>query len=102
MSEDATPLEDADFLLRTRGKGMLATISKRIEGWPFGSIVPYAIDRRGRPIILIAGIAEHTKNIEHDDRVSLLLQEPEGEGDIQAKGRLTFLGRAEMIPDDDR
>lgn len=78
---------------------MLATISKRVAGWPFGSIVPYAIDREGSPIILIATIAEHTHNLLADDRVSLLVQEAEGEGDVQAKGRLTFMGRAAPIPE---
>ncbi len=92
-------LGDAEVLLRLRGRGMLATISKKVAGWPFGSIVPYAVDREGRPIILIAQIAEHTKNIQADDRVSLLVQEAEGEEDIQAKGRLTVMGRASQVPE---
>jgi putative heme iron utilization protein len=99
VSEETTALVDAETLLRVRGRGMLATISKRVEGWPFGSVVPYALDREGRPIILIASIAEHTKNIEADDRVSLLVQEAEDGEDVQAKGRITVMGRAELIRD---
>ena len=98
VSAETAALADAELLLRTRDRGMLATISKRIEGWPFGSVVPYALDREGRPIILIAAIAEHTKNIKADDRVSLLVQEAEEGEDVQAKGRLTVMGRAERIP----
>jgi heme iron utilization protein len=101
MSEENDTLASAESLLRIRGRGMLATISKKVAGWPFGSVVPYAVDRAGRPIILIAGIAEHTKNIEADSRVSLLVQEAEDEQDIQAKGRLTVMGRAELIPEAD-
>jgi heme iron utilization protein len=99
VTEEMTALIDAEVLLRTRTNGMLATISKRVPGWPFGSVVPYALDREGRPIILIASIAEHTKNVQADDRVSLLVQQAEDGEDVQAKGRLTVMGRAELIPE---
>jgi putative heme iron utilization protein len=101
VSDETMALADAEALLRLRGSGMLATISRRVAGWPFGSVVPYAIDREGRPIILIAGIAEHTKNIQADPRVSVLVQEAEDGEDVQAKGRLTVMGRAEPIPEND-
>lgn len=94
-------LEDADLLLHRRRNAVLCTLSKRAEGWPFGSVVPFAVDREGRPIILIASIAEHTKNVIVDPRVSLLVQEAEGEEDVQARGRLTVMGRAEQVPKED-
>ncbi len=99
MSEQSAAMIEAEALLRTRGRGVLATISKKVAGWPFGSVVPYAVDPTGRPILLIASIAEHTKNIEADDRVSLLVQEAEGAEDVQAKGRLTLMGRASQVPE---
>ena len=89
---------EAGALLRRVTHGVLGTLSKRFDGWPFGSIVPYALDRRGAPLILIASIAEHTKNIAADDRVSLLVHEDTVSGaDVQAKGRLTILGRAAPV-----
>lgn len=91
-------VEDARRLLRKSKNGMLCTISKKIAGWPFGSIAPYALDARGAPILFISTIAEHTRNLEADDRVSILVQE-EGIGDIQANGRITVLGRAVRVPD---
>ncbi len=86
--------ESAESLLRTSRHGTLSTISVLAGGWPFGSVVPYAVSRTGAPIILIARIAEHTKNIMADNRVSLLVHESGEEGDIQARARLTVLGRA--------
>jgi hypothetical protein len=92
-------LEDAEALLRRRDRGVLCTLSARMQGWPFGSVVPYAVDRSGRSIILIAHIAEHTRNVKADARVSLLVQEAFDHDDVQARGRLTVMGRAELIPE---
>ena len=89
-------LDEAEGLLHASKSGVLSTLSKRAEGWPFGSLVPYAVSRRSEPIILIARIAEHTKNIEADSRVSLLVHEPLGE-EVQARGRLTIMGHARPI-----
>jgi putative heme iron utilization protein len=89
--------DDAKLLLRKSRNGMLCTISKKIAGWPFGSIAPYALDARGSPILFISTIAEHTKNLDADDRVSILVQEEAADGDVQAHGRITVLGRASRV-----
>jgi heme iron utilization protein len=88
---------EAFSLLRRAPFGVLSTISKSVQGWPFGSVVPYAVDRRGAPLILIASIAEHTKNVLADDRVSLLVHDSAGDGDVQAQGRVTVLARARPV-----
>lgn len=92
--EDA--YRDAANLLFHRRHGTLSTLSRRYEGWPFGSITPFALDRSFAPLILIASIAEHTKNIVADPRVSLLVHDT-GEGDVQAHGRVTILGEASLV-----
>ena len=79
------------YLRRYHG-GALSTISKRLAGHPFGSVVPYVLDHEARPVILISRLAEHTRNIEGDARVSLLVNDPAG--DIQAGARLTLVGDA--------
>ena len=83
----------------TRGQhsGVLSTISKRIEGFPFGSVAPFILDHAGRPVILISTLAEHTKNIDADPRVSLIVQPYSP--DMQVTGRVTLLGRAERLAD---
>jgi putative heme iron utilization protein len=43
----------------------------------------------------VSALAEHTKNMRDDPRVSLLVHEPSR--DVQAAGRLTVVGRAEPL-----
>lgn len=74
--------------------GTLCTLSRAsgLEGWPFGSIVPFALDATGAPLVLIAEIAEHTKNAAADARVSLFVSERRDDGDPQAGWRLNLAG----------
>lgn len=37
--------------------GSLSTHSQRVPGFPFGSMMPYAVDDLGRPIFLITAFA---------------------------------------------
>jgi putative heme iron utilization protein len=48
-------------------------------------------------VILISTLAEHTKNISADPRVSLIVQPYSP--DMQVAGRVTILGRAERLAD---
>lgn len=85
---------DARRHLRAQRHGVLATLSRATEGWPFGSVVPYALDAQAWPVILTSRLAEHTKNFTADPRVSLLVQEPGA--DVQAEARVTLL--AKVVP----
>src|SRR5215470_13189932 len=67
--------EEVRSLLERERNGVLSTLSVREAGWPFGSITPYALLNTSEPIILISEIAEHTRNVRHDARVSLLVQD---------------------------
>ncbi len=40
--------------------GSLSTLSRKQPGFPFGSVMPYALDEHGRPIFLISTMAMHT------------------------------------------
>lgn len=81
---------------------ILSTLSSEedIKGFPFGSLTPYALDKHGEAIIFISDIAQHTKNILQDQRVSLTVIETLT-GEVQAKGRFTYLGRAEKVSKDE-
>ncbi|MEW6312438.1 MAG: pyridoxamine 5'-phosphate oxidase family protein [Pseudomonadota bacterium] len=83
-------------LFRNRHWGVLATLSHKLGDHPFASILPYLTDHVGRPLILVSRLAEHTKNIEHDNRVSLLVHE--GDDDVQEHARATLVGRAAAQP----
>lgn len=94
------PGEEARRLLLACYDGVLSTLSVTVAGYPFGSVVPFCLDRSGAPVILIADIAQHTRNVRHDPRVSLIVFD-RGAPDLQANGRLTLLADAAPIADDD-
>jgi putative heme iron utilization protein len=83
---------DARRQLAACRAGLLSTLSRRHGGHPFGSLVPYALDHRGRPVILVSRLAEHTRNMEAAPRASLLAHD--AASDPQAGARVTLLGNA--------
>lgn len=90
--------KDARALLLEGRAGVLSTHSAEVTGYPFGSVTPYCLDRSGRPVLLISSIAQHTRNIAVDPRVSLIVLQP-GATDVQAGGRLTYLADARPVLD---
>jgi putative heme iron utilization protein len=86
-------VEEARTFIQSEHDGMLCTLSRRLEGFPFGSIAPYALTQAGEPLILISDIAEHTKNVRADARASFLIQ-ASNTSDQQASARATLMGYA--------
>lgn len=78
--------------LRRHHAGSLATLSQRLSGYPFGSVVPFMLDHAARPVILLSRLAEHSRNIAADSRVSLLVSD--SADDVQAGARVTLIGDA--------
>ncbi len=78
--------------------GSLSTISRKQPGFPFGSVMPYGLDQRGRPIFLISTMAMHTQNLQADPRASLLVTQPDASGDPLGASRVTLVGNALTIP----
>jgi hypothetical protein len=96
---EPTYAERARTLVYLARSGSLSTLSRRLPGHPFGSVMPYAPDERGAPLLLISGMAMHTQNLEADARASLLVTQPGWTEDPLAGGRVTLLGRAARVPD---
>src|SRR5713226_9172399 len=85
-------------LLLEQSFGVLSTISLDVPGYPFGSVTPYCVDRQCRPVIYISRIAQHTRNILADSRVSLTVFDSNGGlDDVQARGRLTCIADARPL-----
>jgi putative heme iron utilization protein len=99
MSQAESAAREARRLLLRCYDGVLATISVAVPGYPFGSVVPFCLDRTGQPVILIADIAQHRKNAVADPRVSLTVFD-RGADDLQSNGRLTLLADATRIEAD--
>jgi heme iron utilization protein len=88
-------------LLNQQSVGVLATHSVDIEGYPFGSIAPYMLNYEGEPVMLISDIAQHTRNIKRNNRVSLTVFDQCAD-DPQASSRLTWIGDAGLIDSADK
>src|SRR5258705_12643977 len=93
--------EQARPLVHLGPSGTLGTLSRRHPGHPFVSVMPYAPDDRGRPLVLISGLAMHTQNLDADPRASLLVvQAGHEEPPAMAPGPL--IGRAQRRSSVDR
>jgi len=96
--ENPHAAREARQLLRAHRYGALCTLSKKFDGHPFGSITPYLVDHDGSMLILISALAEHTKNIVADPRVSLITHSQDNPH-VQAQGRVTVVGTARLVPE---
>lgn len=75
----------------------LSTMSRKHQGFPFGSLMPYALDAKGRAIFLISNMAMHTQNLKADARASLFVSQNAADGDPLGAARATLVGRAEPL-----
>ena len=78
--------------------GSLSTLSRKQAGFPFGSVMPYGLDEQGRPIFLISTMAMHTQNLKADPRASLLIVQPDADGDPLGAARVTLVGNIPLVP----
>lgn len=92
---DFDPVATAKSLIRSGKQGALATLMPR-SGDPYCSLVNTATAPDGSPVLLISGLAIHTKNILADPRVSLMMDERRS-GDPLEGARVMIAGRAEKI-----
>lgn len=79
---------------RTLARGGEAALSTLADGFPYGSLIQYACDAHGQPLMFISDLAEHTQNLLLDPRASLLIWDHPGQQDPLAVGRVTLIGRA--------
>jgi heme oxygenase (biliverdin-IX-beta and delta-forming) len=89
--------ERARTLVHLASAGTLATASRRRPGHPFASVMPYAPDDEGRPVVLISRMAMHTQNLEADPRASLLVTQPGFTDDPLAGARVTLMATARPL-----
>src|SRR5947199_1162393 len=98
-ASDFDPKTAAKKLLREARSGALATLMAN-SGGPYCSLVNVATAADGAPLLLISRLAIHTKNILHDARVSLMLDERK-EGDPLQGARVMLMGTAERTESED-
>ena len=77
--------------------GTLSTLSAKHPDWPFGSLMPYGLDEKGRPTFLISTMAMHTHNLIRDPRASLFISKTDSGGDPLDASRVTLLGETTKV-----
>jgi putative heme iron utilization protein len=95
---EPTFAERARTLVYLGRVGSLSTLSRKQEGFPFGSVMPYGLDDQANPVFLISTMAMHTQNVQADPRSSLLVTQPDSNGDPLGAARVTLVGNILPIP----
>lgn len=80
-------------LLHGASFGALATHSMHMPGYPFASALPFVPDECHRPVFLLSGLAEHTKNLAANPCASLLVTGT-AEQNVLTGARMTIVGDA--------
>jgi len=95
---ESTFAERARTLVYLGRVGSLSTVSRKQPGFPFGSVMPYGLDDRANPVLLISTMAMHTQNVQADPRSSLLVTQPDTIGDPLGASRVTLIGNILPVP----
>jgi putative heme iron utilization protein len=92
----------ARHVMRAQDRATLATLARPDlpdAGGPYASLVLVALDHDASPILLISTLADHTRNIAADPRISLLFDGTAGLDEPLTGPRVSVQGRA--APSDD-
>jgi hypothetical protein len=88
--------EYARTLVDHHKQGVLSTVDRR-DGAPYGSVVEYAPLEEGAILLFVSNLADHTNNMEADERSSLVVAEQPGEPQPLTRERVTLVGSVEQI-----
>ncbi len=104
MTDEIAPAILCRRMIRAAERVTLATTAVKGKGgvdgrWPYASLVLAACDGPGNPLLLISDLADHTRNIRADARVSLLYDGTGGLDDPLTGPRVTLQGEAEQVED---
>lgn len=81
---------------RSARKGVLSTL---MGGAPYASLVTLSFDHDLSPILLLSGLADHTRNLVQDSRCAVLLDGTDGLDNPQTGPRVTLMGAAHAVED---
>ena len=81
---------------RSNTTGILSTISKDCEKYPFGSFVTYLSGRSRTIYLYLSRIAQHTNNLSHNSKACITIFKSH-EGNQQNSQRLTITGDLKKV-----
>ena len=85
-------------LFRTSNAAILSSVSKKHDGYPFGSFITYVSSRNRNIFLYASDIAEHTKNLRNNSKACMTLFKIDDDYDKQNSARLTLLGDLRSVP----
>jgi len=88
-------IDPANFI-KQHCYGVLSTQSVSHPGYPFGSVVPYIVSADGLICIYISELAEHTKNILENRKVSLTITDVKTPQTASNSSRICCLAEAQL------
>jgi hypothetical protein len=77
---------------------VMSHMHHRRAGYPFGTLVDFAVDGAGMPLFCLSPLAIHARNLVEDPRASLVVQMPGWTG--LANARVTIFGDIYPLPPD--
>ena len=72
----------------------LCTAHAAMDGWPFGSIVPYTVSPEGNILVFLSDISEHSKNRHADERATLFVADATVRDQPQSGARHAMMVKA--------
>ncbi|MEW5299447.1 MAG: hypothetical protein WDW36_002465 [Sanguina aurantia] len=75
---------------------MMSGMHHRRAGYPFGTLVDFAVDGAGYPVFCLSPLAIHARNIVEEPKCSLVVQMPGWIG--LANARVTIFGDVRQLP----
>ena len=94
LSAEPTAEELAYKLIKDNNKVGVACTSH--EKGSFGSVMPYSLDSKGQPVVLISDLAVHTKNIKRDPKSSIFVMKDREDFN---SARATLVGKFVKVPE---
>lgn len=96
-------------MMQKHKTGMVSTISvgedKKVR--PYGSVMPFALVKSsccktyaGSPYVFISDLAVHTKNIKENPYVSIMVFQPDKDGNVFNGSRVTLTGKLVVMTDE--
>ncbi|KAF5830618.1 hypothetical protein DUNSADRAFT_14265 [Dunaliella salina] len=77
---------------------MMSGMHHRRAGYPFGTLVDFAVDGEGKPFFCLSPLAIHSRNLLEESKSSLVVQMPGWTG--LANARVTIFGDIVQLPQD--
>ena len=88
-------------LFRSSNEAILSTVSKKFDGFPFGSFITYVTGRNRSIYLYASDIAEHTKNLKNNSKACITVSRNRDNEDKQNSARLTIMGNLIEVSKDE-